>query len=165
MVARIEVSKVVENLPQSNSDPAFVQFAVNRLAAIYGVLFLVWRRIHGDLGPLDWLVFQTTNAELSTELAANERGAIDDAVDAVISQLKPYSLEKSVVAVLNRVRAAVEKNIVVVVDEAQALVVIGTRWWGKTCPVRHCRRGCSSFVHSTRCGGSPARASPCAMQK
>jgi hypothetical protein len=119
----IEVSKVVENL--DNSDPAFVQFAVNRLAAIYGVLFLVWRRIHGDLGPLDWLVFQTTNAALSNQLAANERGAIDDAVDAVISQLKPYSLEKSVVAVLNRVRAAVEKNIVVVVDEAQALVVIG----------------------------------------
>jgi hypothetical protein len=117
-------SDLVDNLPQGNSQPNYAIFAVKRLITLFSVMFLAWRRVRPDGTPLDWLVFQTTNVNVSVGLAEAEKGNIDVVVDAVSGALSAFSFVLSASFVLATVNASISgagHRLVVVVDEAQTL--------------------------------------------
>jgi hypothetical protein len=118
------VSDAVGNLPQENSEPNYVACAVKRLITLFSVMFLAWRRVRPDGTALDWLVFQTTNVNVSVGLAEAEKGNIDVVLDAVEGALGAFSFVLSASFVLATVNASISAaglRLVVVVDEAQTL--------------------------------------------
>jgi hypothetical protein len=115
------VAESVSNL-HSNPQPANVSHAVDRLITLFCVLFLAWRRVHPNGTPLDWLVFQTTNANLSVDLAAPEKGDIDRVMSTVKDLLRPkFSSISSASFALRAVNANIGATLIVAVDEAQIL--------------------------------------------
>lgn len=103
------VSRAVAALRAHCESRDVIWNVVDRLLLIFAVMFLVWRRVHPNGTPLDWLVFQTAPD-------------VDRVVCAVAGRLASFTADSANCALCAVVDTLPKwTGLVVVVDEAQAL--------------------------------------------